>query len=241
VTWFQTVRRLIERHPFATDAALAVAFAALVLSDVLTSGDYLTASKAIYVPAVLLMTLPLAWRRHAPLLVAAVVMGALVFESLAVGSAPTPDLPLIGWLLAIYTVAAHSERFPALFGGAFSLAAVPESIEVELAEVNASGQSGTATLTPNGDGTLDVMIDLSQGSDEPQPAHIHEGSCPDVGDVVAPLKDVVDGTSTSENVAFSLDDLTSTESPGFAINVHKSAAAIEDYVACGDITDVSLP
>jgi hypothetical protein len=119
--------------------------------------------------------------------------------------------------------------------------AVPESIEVELAEVNASGQSGTATLTPNGDGTLDVMIDLSPESDEPQPAHIHEGSCPDVGDVVAPLNDVVDGTSTSENVAFSLDDLTSTESPGFAINVHKSAAAIEDYVACGDITDVSLP
>jgi hypothetical protein len=119
--------------------------------------------------------------------------------------------------------------------------AVPESIEVELAEVNASGQSGTAALTPNGDGTLDVTIDLSEGSGEPQPAHIHEGSCPDVGDVVAPLKDVVDGTSTSENVAFSLDDLTSTESPGFAINVHKSAAAIDDYVACGDITDVSLP
>jgi hypothetical protein len=31
------------------------------------------------------------------------------------------------------------------------------------------------------------------------------------------------------------------ESAGFAINVHKSAAAIDDYVACGDITDVSLP
>jgi len=123
VMWFQTVRRLIERHPFASDAALAVIFAALVVSDVLTSSDYLTASKAIYVPAVLLMTLPLAWRRRAPLLVAAVVMGALVFESLAVGSAPTPDLPLIGWLLAIYTLAAHSERLAALFGGAFSLAA----------------------------------------------------------------------------------------------------------------------
>jgi hypothetical protein len=35
--------------------------------------------------------------------------------------------------------------------------------------------------------------------------------------------------------------LTGAESAGFAINVHKSAAAIDDYVACGDITDVSLP
>jgi Cu/Zn superoxide dismutase len=119
--------------------------------------------------------------------------------------------------------------------------AVPESIEVELAEVNDSGQSGTATLSPNDDGTLNVTIELSGGSDEPQPAHIHEGSCPDVGEVVAALNDVVDGTSTSENVDFSLDDLTGAESAGFAINVHKSAAAIDDYVACGDIGDVSLP
>jgi hypothetical protein len=65
--------------------------------------------------------------------------------------------------------------------------------------------------------------------------------CPDVGEVVAALNDVVDGTSTSENVDFSLDDLTGAESAGFAINVHKSAAAIDDYVACGDITDVTLP
>jgi hypothetical protein len=41
--------------------------------------------------------------------------------------------------------------------------AVPQSIEVELAEVNASGQSGTATLSANDDGTLNVTIDLSGG------------------------------------------------------------------------------
>ncbi len=123
MSWFQTVRRLIERHPFASDAALAVALAAFVLSDVWTSGDYFTASKAIYVPAGLLMTLPLAWRRRAPLAVVAVVMGALAFESLAVGSAPTPDSPLVAWLLAIYSVAAHCDRVPALVGGGMSLAA----------------------------------------------------------------------------------------------------------------------
>jgi signal transduction histidine kinase len=119
----RTIRRLVENHPSATDAALAVALAAAVLADIWTSGGYLTASKAIYVPTALLMTLPLAWRRRAPLAVAAVVMGALVVESLAVGSAPTPDSLLIAWLLAIYSVAANCERLPALAGGVLSLGA----------------------------------------------------------------------------------------------------------------------
>ena len=123
VKWFRRARRLVERHPFASDAAIAIALAAFVLSDVLGSGDYYTASKAIYVPAALLMTLPLAWRRKAPLPVFAIVMGALVFESLAVGSAPTPDSQLVGWLLAIYTVAAHCDRVAAFAGGAIALTA----------------------------------------------------------------------------------------------------------------------
>jgi signal transduction histidine kinase len=123
VKWFHTVRRAIERHPFASDAALAVAVAAFLQPEIWTSDDYLTASKAIYVPGALLMTLPLAWRRRAPLAVVAVVMGALVVESLAVGSAPTPDSSLVAWLLAIYTVAAHCDRVQALVGGALSLGA----------------------------------------------------------------------------------------------------------------------
>jgi signal transduction histidine kinase len=123
VQQLQSVWRAIQRHPFAGDAAIAVALAVVVLSDLLTSGDYYSASKAIYVPAALLMTLPLAWRRKAPLPVAVVVMGALAVESLAVGSAPTPDTQLVGWLVAIYTVAAHCDRRAALAGGAISLAA----------------------------------------------------------------------------------------------------------------------
>jgi signal transduction histidine kinase len=123
VHWFWRAWRLVERHPYATDSAIALVLAGFVLSDVLGSGDYYTASKAIYVPAALLMTLPLAWRRKAPLPVAAIVMGALIVESLTVGSAPTPDSQLVGWLLAIYTVAAHCDRVAALAGGAMALAA----------------------------------------------------------------------------------------------------------------------
>jgi hypothetical protein len=123
MSWLQTLRRRIDDHPLATDSALAVALAGLVLGDIFTSTGYYTASLAIYVPATLLMTLPLAFRRVAPLAVVAVVMGALVFEALALGSAPTPDWQLVGWLVAIYSVAAHCDRPAALAGGAMSLAA----------------------------------------------------------------------------------------------------------------------
>lgn len=117
------LRHSIEQHPFTTDAVIAVALAGVVLWDVVTSGDYYTASKSIYVPAALLMTLPLAWRRRAPLTVCAVVMGALAAQSLAAGSAPTPDSALVAWLIAIYSVAAYCGRVRALAGGTISLAA----------------------------------------------------------------------------------------------------------------------
>jgi signal transduction histidine kinase len=119
--WFEAARTWIARRPFTADAVVAVALAVFVLQDIFSSGDYYSASKLIYVPAALLMTLPLAFRRRAPFLVIVVVMGALVFESLAVGSAPTPDTQLVGWLLAVYSVAAHCERWTAVIGGALSV------------------------------------------------------------------------------------------------------------------------
>jgi hypothetical protein len=120
-------------------------------------------------------------------------------------------------------------------------AEAPKIITVDLAEENDSGQPGTATLTPNADGTFTVSIELSPGGEAAQPAHIHEGICPEVGDVAAALNDVVDGVSTTEDVQLSVEDLLRPDSPGYAINVHKSAAESDVYVACGDITDISVP
>ena len=106
---------------------------------------------------------------------------------------------------------------------------------VNLAEQNGSGESGTATLTKVGDKTK-VVLDL-QGSSATmaspvQPAHIHKGSCSNLDPTPAyALADVKGGKSTS-TVAAKLDDLTKG---AFAINVHKSSAEIQTYVACGDI------
>jgi signal transduction histidine kinase len=112
---------IVQSHPFASDAVLAGVLAVLAVGDIYTSGDYLTGSRWIYVPAALLMTVPLAWRRIAPLPVIAVVMGALIAQSLALGTAPSPDFELVAWLIAVYSVAAHSERRTALIGGGIGL------------------------------------------------------------------------------------------------------------------------
>jgi hypothetical protein len=103
-------------------------------------------------------------------------------------------------------------------------------VTVTLGEQNASGESGTATLTAEGDKTK-VVIDL-QGNSSAQPAHIHKGSCADLDATPEyPLADVNGGTSTT-TVDAKLDDL---RDGAFAINVHKSAAEIETYVACGNV------
>ncbi|HEV2067110.1 MAG TPA: cupredoxin family copper-binding protein [Thermomicrobiales bacterium] len=94
------------------------------------------------------------------------------------------------------------------------------------------------------------------GGEAAHPAHIHAGTCEELGDVVFPLNDVAaldanatpaaspaasptaDGAgnvvaeSTTE-VETSLDDILAAE---HAINVHESAENIQNYIACGDLT-----
>src|SRR5207244_12305640 len=67
----------------------------------------------------LLMSAPLAWRRRTPLGVVVVVMGAFAAQSLILD--PTPDVELIPALVAVYSVAAHGERWIAFAGGAVGL------------------------------------------------------------------------------------------------------------------------
>ena len=119
----RAVVRMLRGHPFASDAVLAFALAAFVLSEVFTSGDYLTGSRWVYVPLALLMTVPLAWRRRAPLAVVALVMGAFAAQSLILDPTPTPDVELIPALIAVYSVAANAAGWIPFFGGGFSLAA----------------------------------------------------------------------------------------------------------------------
>ncbi|HEY6069407.1 MAG TPA: sensor histidine kinase [Gaiellaceae bacterium] len=110
-------------HPFAVDAALACVLAGVVLSDVVTSADYLTGSNWIYVPVALFMTAPLAFRRRTPFVVVVLVMGAFAVQSFVLDPKPTPDLELVPALVAVYSVALHGERWMPFVGGGLSLAA----------------------------------------------------------------------------------------------------------------------
>jgi hypothetical protein len=107
-----------------------------------------------------------------------------------------------------------------------------ESVEVDLGEQNGSGQTGTATLTSTGDGKTQVTIELSNPPADPQPAHIHKGTCIELDPTPAfPLESVEGGSSDTE-VEVSLEDLQGAE---YAVNVHKSEADAQTYVACGNI------
>lgn len=109
----------------------------------------------------------------------------------------------------------------------------PAEITVTLSEKNDSGESGIATLMEV-DGKVQVTLAISGApAGVTQPAHIHVGSCPDVGAVKYPLTSPVDGVSETV-LDVSLDQLRS-ELP-LGINVHKSATEVKVYVACGDLT-----
>jgi hypothetical protein len=108
-----------------------------------------------------------------------------------------------------------------------------QNIVVQMDEQNGSGENGTATITGTGAGMV-IMLDLQNGTTEPQPAHIHKGTCANLDPVPAvPLTNVVNGTSET---VVSMSSFTMEPGQPYAINVHKSAAEASVYVSCGDIT-----
>lgn len=96
---------------------------------------------------------------------------------------------------------------------------------------NGSGQHGTVALKPRGPKTV-VEIHLLGAPSSAEPAHIHNGTCSKLNPAPKyPLTSVVDGISeTTVNQPISV--LTAG---GLAVNVHKSAADLKDYVACGNL------
>lgn len=107
-----------------------------------------------------------------------------------------------------------------------------DEVTVDLAESMGSGQTGTATLTADGEQTT-VLIDVDGDPvSDSQPAHIHEGTCDDLNPAPAfGLPNVADGTSET-SVDASLETLTSGT---YAINLHMSDEDLETYTSCGNI------
>jgi opacity protein-like surface antigen len=118
-----------------------------------------------------------------------------------------------------------------------SAAAATSTLTVALQQQNASGESGTATLTQMG-ADLKVVISLKGApATTPQPMHIHDGTCADLKGVAYPLTNVVGGKSTTTVKGVTIDKLVGGT---YAINVHESAANLGKYVACGNITKSAM-
>lgn len=105
-------------------------------------------------------------------------------------------------------------------------------ISVTLNAINRSGESGTATLQEM-DGKVQVSINLTgKTTASPQPAHIHVGTCTNVGNIIYPLTDVVSGQSTT---TLPVDMATLMAKGKTVINVHQSVKQINTHVACGTL------
>ena len=102
--------------------------------------------------------------------------------------------------------------------------------------------SSAVLLTLAGAGGVTAQ---DQTVDPPHPVHIHAGACPEPGDVVAPLSDLVVGSDdavgsaaavpaeySTSTVPLSLADIVAAN---HAINAHESKDAMDHYIACGDI------
>lgn len=94
----------------------------------------------------------------------------------------------------------------------------------------------------------DATPEATPTADASRPAHIHTGSCDEVGEVVVPLENLVLPTGTAAghtdavlaetsftSVPLTLDAILAED---HVVNVHMSADEIDVYIACGEIGGV---
>jgi len=110
-------------------------------------------------------------------------------------------------------------------------AGAEQALTVQLVAQNGSGQSGAATFTPIDDGRTRIVLELTNPPTEEQPAHVHSGSCDDLGDPVVALTNVVDGSSETE-ADTSLGELAQGN---LVVHAHKSEVEYDVSVACAPV------
>lgn len=105
-------------------------------------------------------------------------------------------------------------------------------VSINLKTQSGSGQSGKATFEDVGGGYVKVTLALvGKAYADPQPAHIHTGTCEKPGPVKYPLTNVVNGASET-TVTVAMADLWKGD---LILNVHKSAKESTVYTACGEL------
>lgn len=103
-------------------------------------------------------------------------------------------------------------------------------VVVHLSPNQGPGQTGSATLTSDGNTTI-VEVVLSPTVAEAQPMHIHVGQCDEVGSVLHALENIVKG----ESVTTIAQPLSEILEQGALVNVHASYTDASNYTACGPL------
>ncbi len=112
-----------------------------------------------------------------------------------------------------------------------------DKLTVKLYPQNKSGETATAVLTQEGP-DVKVVVTTAGGPADPQPIHIHQGTCANLNPKpFYPLTTVQAATSTTTIKGITLASL---ENGDFAINIHHSTSDIPTYYACGDIPKMKM-
>lgn len=143
-------------------------------------------------------------------------------------SVTTVNASLSSLLTGGFAINLHNATNAGVYTSCGDIPAQGKVLVVELKELKASGQTGTATLISSAADKTDVVLVATTGISRAN--HIHSGTCAQLGGVAHGLTNMADGVSVA-TVNAGLDSL---RTGAFAINLHKATDA-SVYTACGDI------
>jgi len=126
MTYWRQLRGWITAHPFIVDAFLAAGVSVSIVAAVLNSptlheGVEYREPTTFALLLLLCSTVPIAWRRTAPMTVLIVTaVTSTLYEVLGFVSAPAG----VGALIALYTVVAHSDRRRSVYGAGVAVVGI---------------------------------------------------------------------------------------------------------------------
>ena len=148
-------------------------------------------------------------------------------------SVTTVDASLDSLRNGDFAINSHQMSNPGTYTTCGNIPIEADSITISLSELNASGQSGWATLTARGSKTEAVLL-LSPGTLQTELVHIHSGQCgaDTLGGVVHGLTKFAGGSGGSMTLVDA--SLSSLRTGDFAVNSHQMGNP-GTYTSCGNV------
>ena len=109
-------------------------------------------------------------------------------------------------------------------------------LSVTLTEMDGSGATGTAELTPNGEGILVTMSMAGLQSGGAHASHIHDGTCDDIGGIDISLTGILgDEAGEGSQIDNNTENPLSHYETGHSLAVHEADGSPGTIISCGEI------